>query len=510
MADVAFNNIPGNLLVPFFFWETNSGGTPSAGNARMLLVGQKTTAGGAAAGVPYGPIASETDAVAQFGMGSMLHTMYNIAVRNAPFQPVYALPLADPAGVAATGSININSGTALGVTGAAILLVMGRRVVVQINAADNAATTAAAIVAAINAANLPMTAAVDGTHSYQVNLTARHVGALGNAIIVKVATNEPNAITPTTAAVTALASGTGVPDLAAPLAALGDQEYDWIGAPYADTTSLNSVRDFLSDSAGRWSPIEQLFGHYTGVMFDTLSNLCTFGAGRNDQHVSIMGSTVSPTPPWEWAAALAAQEVQHLGTAPELSRPLQTLVLQGVLPPDDSSTRWDVTDRQALYSNGIGGYKVTVDGQVAIDRLVTTYQLSPQGVPDRTFLDIETMGQAMFVPRYMRNAVTNAHGRMALADDNPFGLSEICTVKDIRNTEIHAYNDLIALGVAENLPVFAANVVTVRNSSNPDRVDSFIPVDVVNQLRIFAGNGTYYQQFATASGQLSVPAPASS
>src|SRR5579885_1286252 len=171
---VSFNNIPGNLRVPFFYAEINSGGSPFQGNPRALLIGQKTGAGVAAAGVPYGPVQSEQDIIKQAGVGSMLHAMYNTYARNAPFQPVWILPLAEPAGVAATGQINVNTGTALGVAGAAILKIMGRRIVVQVNPADSAASTAAAMVAAINAANLPVTAAVDGTHSYDVDLTARH------------------------------------------------------------------------------------------------------------------------------------------------------------------------------------------------------------------------------------------------------------------------------------------------------------------------------------------------
>jgi phage tail sheath gpL-like len=71
-----FNTVPANTLVPFFWVEVNSGGTPFAGSSQLLLLGQKTSAGAAAAGVPYGPIASVADAVAQFGQGSMLVMMY--------------------------------------------------------------------------------------------------------------------------------------------------------------------------------------------------------------------------------------------------------------------------------------------------------------------------------------------------------------------------------------------------------------------------------------------------
>lgn len=504
MSDVSFNTIPGNLLPPFFFAEINSGGSPAAGNPVALYVAQKTTAGVAIAGVPYGPVHSEAEAVSQFGVGSMLHSMFNIARRNAPFQPFWALPLADPAGNAAAGSISINAGTALGVTGAAILRIMGRRIVVQVNAADTAATTAALVIAAINAANLPLTAAVNGTDSFTVDLTARHIGTSGNEISVKLATDEPNVLAAANCTVVGMTGGTGTPDFASALANLGDAEFDWIGGPYSDTTSLDDARDFLDDTAGRWSPMQQLYGHYTTTKFDTLSNLCSFGAGRNDQHATVMGAIKSPTPSWEWAAALAAQEVQHLGTAPELSRPMQTLVLEGVLPSDDRADWWDITDRQALYSNGIAGYRVTVDRRVAIDRMVTTYQKNAANVPDRTFMDTETMAQLMFVPRYFRNAIANEHGRKALADENPFGLSSIVTPKDLYNTCVHAYADLVAFGVAENLTLFAKSLVIVRDGSNANRVNAYIPIDVVNQLRIFAGNFTAFLQFQTASQQAAV------
>ncbi|MBI1202545.1 MAG: hypothetical protein GC182_08545 [Rhodopseudomonas sp.] len=504
MTAVSFNAIPGNLLVPFFYAEVNSGGTPYAGQARQLLVGQKTSAGTAAENVPYGPIQSESDVIAQAGVGSMLHTMYNLAKRNAPFQPVYMLPLADPAGAAATGSISVNAGDPLGVTGAAIFRLMGRRIAVQAKATDTAAQTAAAIATAINAALLPIIAAVDGTDTYKVDLTARHVGALGNGMVVKVATDEPNAITSSTVTVTAMSGGSGTPALDTALGNLGDQEYDWIAGPYADTESLNVMRDFLNDVSGRWSPYKQRYGHYTTVMFDTLSNLTTFGLARNDQHASIMGSVVSPTPVWEWAAALAAQEVEHLSTAPELSRPLQTLVLEGVLPPDDQTKWFDTENRQALYSSGIGGYTVSADKKVKIDRLVTTYQTTAVGAPDQTFLDIETMAQAQFVPRYFRNAISNKYPRHSWADDNPFNVATIATPKDLRNTSIHAATDLCALGVMENIDLFAQALVIERDANNADRANGFLPFDVVNQLRIFAGNFTTYLQYRTASGQAAV------
>lgn len=494
---VLFNNIPGNILVPFFYAEINSGGTPYQNDPRVVLIGQKLAGGTATAGTVIGPIQNQAEADAFFGVGSMLSAMFTIARRNAPFQPLYALPLADPAGAAAAGSLTF---TAPGITGAAILWALGRRIVFQVNASHTAAQVATNAAAAINAANLPFTAAVDGTIPAKVNVTARHAGALGNAQEVTFAKDESNVLTASNVTVVALTGGNGVPDLVAPLSSLGDQEYDFLAAPYSDTTSLNTVRDFLDDNAGRWSPIQQLYGHYWSAQVGTLSGLVTFGDTRNDQHATVIGTQRSPTPEWEWAAALAAKASAHLGDAPEVSRPLQTLTLDGVLPPRDRGVWWDIVDRQALYSDGIAGYKVRTDGLVAIDRVVTTYQKTAAGVSDGTFRDVETMYQLMFAVRYFKTAVSNRHSRQALADDNPFNLAEIATPKSIRNTLVHAYNDLVALGVLEKGDLFAQYVNVERDPNDANRVNAYLPVDVVNQLRVFAANMTAFLQYQTPSG----------
>ena len=500
---VLFTSIPGNLIVPFFYAEINSGGSPYQGQARLLLLGQKLAAGNAAAGVPIGPIQSQREADAMFGVGSMLAAMFAIGRRAAPFQPIWALPLADPAGAKAAGSITVS--TASAVTGAGVLYLLGRRLVFQVNAADAKETVAAAIAATINAAALPVTAAVGGTGSeHIVTVTALHFGATSNGLEVMVAVDEPNALTAANTTIVAMSGGTGIPALDTALANLGDDEFDFIAAPYSDTVSLNSVRTFLDGQSGRWSPIKQLYGHYFTASFGTLSTLVTLGNGRNDEHVSIIGSQASPTPLWEWAASLGAVAVAHLTDAPELSRPLQTLLLPGVLPPRDRSLWWDIADRQALYVDGISGYKVLIDGLVTIDRIVTTYQVTNAGVPDATFRDVETMAQLMFAVRYLRVGVSNRHSRQALADDNPFNLAEIATPKSVRNTLIHIYNDLVALGVAEKPDLFAQYVVVERDPNDATRLNAYLPLDVVNQLRVFAANVTAFLQYQSPSSDVNI------
>jgi phage tail sheath gpL-like len=495
---IPFNNVPANTLVPFNWFEFNSGGSPQAGASELLLVGQMLSSGAATPGVPYGPIQSQADAIKQFGLGSMLVSMYNAAVANAPTQEIWALPLSDPSGAAASGSVVF---TAPGVAGAGLLEVMGRLVSWQVNAADSAATVCANAVAAVNALNLPVTATVDGSSTAKMDLAAKHVGTMGNFISVAVVSNQPNVLNSTNAVITALAGGTGVPSLTTPLANLGSLPFDWIASPYSDATSLNSFQTLLNDATGRWSSYEQLYGHHTTVAAGNLSTQTTLGAGRNNQHETIVGVQFFRTPPWEWAAALGAQEVLNLSVPPTLSQPLQTLVLQNVLPPFDRTKWWAISDRQALYSAGIAATTVNASGQVVIDRMVTTYKTNAAGAPDTTFLDVETMAQGMYSLRYLRNAVATQHGRKAFAATNPFNVPTIATPADIANTLVHAYNDLVALGVTQDAADFANLLVVQQNATNVNRCDAYLPLEFVSQLRIFAANVTAFLQYFSASGE---------
>ena len=495
-AGVLFNAIPGNTLVPFAYFEVNSGGSPYQGQSRLLLVGQKLSGGSAPAGVPYGPVQSERELIGLAGVGSMLVDMYRGARVNAPFQPIWILPIAEPAGSAAAGSITVD--TAPGVTSVGVLRLCGVRLTVQTLSSDTAAQTATKIAAAVNAALIPMTAAVDGTNAAKVNLTARHAGTTSNGLDVYLPKREVNAFIGHTTIV-ALTGGAGTPSLTTPLANLGDDEFDWIAHPYTDTTSLDAFRLFLGDVSGRWSPSKMLFGHAISAAYGSLSTMVTLGNSRNDRHASILGSQAAPLPVWTRAAMLGGLAAAHLTDAPELSRPLQTLEMVGDLPPDDRSTWWAQPDRQALYVDGIAATRVTVDNRVVVDRVVTTEQVDVNGVPDATFRDIETLAQMMFAVRFFRAAVSAAHSRQALADDNPGKLQTITTPQDVKLTLIHAYQAQVNLGVLEKADLFAQFVVVERDQNDATRLNAYLPLDVVNQLRVFAANATTYLQYQQAA-----------
>jgi len=114
----------------------------------------------------------------------------------------------------------------------------------------------------------------------------------------------------------------------------------------------------------------------------------------------------------------------------------------------------------------------------------------------------------MYGIRYLRQKVTNAHGRQALADSNPGRLPHITTPTDIRNTLIHGYADLVALGVFEGLDLFARDVVVERDPVDPNRVNASLPLDHVNQLRVLAAAAVNYMQRREPADTLDIAVPA--
>jgi len=504
---VLFNNIPGNIRPPLFYAEFQSGGTPYQQNARLLLVGQKLDAGNATANHPV--MATDSTIGTLAGRNSMLHAMYQVARRNAPLLVIHILPLADAgAGVAATGKISVGEPT-LTFAQPLTVYVQGKRVRVVVLTSDTRANIATKIKDAINATDaLLVTAAINGTNTYEVDITCRHKGTVGNTIAIEAGLKEEDGPLGQTGSqcvltLTAMANGATDPDFSTGFANLGDDEYDWIAAPYGDSTSLGYASDLLNDISGRWSYAKQIYGHYICTNRGNVAALSSLGGGRNDPHSSIFPTYKFVSPDHEVVAALGAVVAAHLQDAPELSRPLQTLQLLGIIGPRLKSDRLSLSDRQTLYYDGISGYHVRRDGTVAIDRLTTTYQTNAWGDPDWTYLDVETMAQSMYGIRYLRSLVTSTHGRQSLANDNPGRLPHIVTPTDVRNTIVHGYTKLVRdEGVFENIDAFKSRLVVERDATDVNRINVSMPVDHVNQLRIVAVAVVNHMQLERASQAL--------
>jgi phage tail sheath gpL-like len=361
---------------------------------------------------------------------------------------------------------------------------------------DTSQTLAARLVAVINATEgCPVTAAVDADKG-KVLLTARHAGTPGNTIWLD--TDYYGTEGPVSRALFAfeqMSGGSGDPDFGPVLDTLSDDPYDWIVGPYTDGVNFAAFETLLNPVSGRWSPYQQIYGQYVGVSWGTVSQLMTQGSLWNSPTTSIFGVYRSASPSWCWAGALGGRIAAHLSQPVEMSRPLHTLDLIGILPPRLPEYRPNITDRNSLYYSGIGCYHVIGKQKVAsIDRVVTNYRVNEWGVPDASWLDLETRAQSMYIIRSLKAAVTGQYGRAALMDENPEGLQGVATPREIKAVIVHEYKRLNRLGLVENPDLFASSLIVERSLTDANRVDAYLPIDVVNQLRIIAVNATIFLQ----------------
>jgi phage tail sheath gpL-like len=483
---VSFNRIPPNLRVPLFWAEFDA---TQASYLQLpqpaCLLGHKLP-GGPANENEITLVSSSDVAAALFGSGSMLADMVDVYRRNDPAGELWCIAVPEPTGTKASGTLTF-AGTATA-AGTVAVYVGDRRYPVPVattSTADSLATALAAAIAADPFAQCSAAAAAGA-----VTLTARSAGTIGNATFVGVNLRGlvggeyvPAGLTVT---VTPFTGGSGDPDITDALAQLADAEYDFVGIPWSDPTTLDASQEAFGEGSGRWAWNIQLYGHAFSARADTASNLVTFGKTRNDPHMTILGYPEgSPTPPWRMCAALTAEAAVGLRADP--ARPLQTLPLIGtIIAP--RGQRFAIQDDQSLLFAGIATCYAGPDDVVRIQRSITTYQRDAWGLADPSWLDVQTPATLQLIVRETRNRILSKFPRAKLADDGTrVGAGQsVVTPSTIRAELVALYSELEEAALAENMTAFKTYLVVERDATDPNRVNVLFPPDLVNQLRIFA------------------------
>lgn len=493
----SFNFIPQSLRLPLFWAEVDSSRAGVFSDYRRAVIfGYKRTAGTGTAGTLV-RIGSLDQARVIGGAGSHLADVAAGWFANNAFDEVWAMPIAEPAaGVAATGTILV-AGPATA-SGTISLYIGGRKITVAVLSGDAATAIAAAIAAAVNAATDLVVTATAATAT--VTLTAKWKGIDGNYVDIRHSYRGalggealPAGVTLT---ITAMASGSGVPDLTAALANLGDQEFDTFVVPWTDTATLDALDTFLhhEGDSGRWAWAKQLYGHAYTAIDGTPGTLQTFGAARNGAHVTCFGYRGSPTPCWQRAAMYAANA--HRSAINDPARPFHTLELIGMLPatPD---LRYTKGEQNALAYDGISCAVETADGKCLIATSFTMYQKNKFGQDDDAFLKVQTLNTLSYILRSLRYRIQQRFPRHKLGnDDTRYGPGQaIATPATIKAVIVGHYREMEYLGIVENADAFVANLIVERNAQNPNRVDVLYPPDLVNQLDVFAVLAQYRLQY---------------
>lgn len=479
---INLDTIPVNLMLPGTYVEvaayTQDRGLPVMPRS-VLLLGQKT--GG---NVPTGVIERVTrvgQGADYFGPGSSLGLMADMARAANPFGDIYALALADnPAGVAARFTHTFTG--AASAARAVPLYSHGRKLAtVSIAAGDSAASIADKIAAAVNASqHFPFTA---GAAANVLTLTAKEKGEVGNdlGLYYRVWADEglPAGVT---YAIAQTVQGSGNPDIMDALGLLGDRWLTDIATPWRDSANLNGLRDFTT---GQWSGMvmkDVMAYHGLPGSYGAAS---TFLGTRNHLAECFMPTVTSPTPAFTWAAVIAA--VCAFEATQDPARPLQTVLLPGILPPPPED-RLDDTERNLMLLVD-GGSTFTVDaaGQVRIEYLRTTYKETANGAPDATFRDVEDVANAAYIRYAHRVTLNREFPRHKLADDvdDIEGRPNVARPKDVKAALVRLGERLLSGGHITDLEFYKSSLVAERDSraGGEDTVLVRAPIKQISQLR---------------------------
>ncbi len=481
---ITFNDIPANIRTPGVFTEINNSQAVSGLQLlqyRTLLLGQKLAAGTAPALTPV-RITSLPQAQVLFGIGSMLAIMAEAALVSGRTVELWAQPLADNgAGVASIGSLAF--GGAPTASGTVTAYIGGRKVQIGATTTDTPATLATAFAAAVNANTaLPVTAAVDGTITSQVNLTARNKGEAGNGIDVRVNYYGEALPAGLTATIVQPTGGTGNPDIAPAIAALGDEWFQTIAMPYTDAANLSLLEVELSS---RFGPMREIEGHAFAAAYGTHSSLGTLGDSRNSPHLTIVSAAGEPMPPYAKAAETAVIAAFYASIDP--ARPLQTLPYTYCLAPAEKD-RFTLEERNLLLFDGIATTLVNDSGVMQIERMVTTYKTNAAGGADTSYLDVETLFTLMTIRHDWRNTILNKYPRHKLANDGTrVGPGQsVVTPNTIKAEAVSKFREWERAGLVEDFDQYKRDMIVQRNASDPNRLDVLLPPNLINGLRVVA------------------------
>jgi phage tail sheath gpL-like len=483
-AAISFDSIPANLRNPLAYAEVDN---KKAGyfqqNSRTLFVGQSANI---VTEVPV-IVASVDWAKQTFGPGSQIARFVEAYRRNNSFNELWVLPLNDAAGATKASATVTFTGPATA-SGTVALYVGGEKVSVPVSRGDTATQIGASLVTQVtNNVNLPVTAS---NAAGVVTLTAKNAGTVGNKVPLNLNFRGvlANEVTPAgvTVEIVAFAGGATDPDVEEKLALIGSMDVAFYAHPYADTGSIAAFTAFLSQTGGRWDPMQ---GGKDGQAFTalagSLSALQTFGTSLNDENHTVIGYETSvPNDNIDVLGSYVAQASGSLAIDP--ARTCQTLELMGVITPPESS-RFTLSNRSTLLNSGIATLMYH-SGTPAIERAITTYQKNSYGQPDPSYLDVTTRATLSYIKKSVVYLITQKFPRSKLAEDGTkFGAGNaIVTPKDVRAELIAWYDTLQFIGLVQNPEGFEKELLVSLNPIDPNRLDILLPPTLVNNLIVCA------------------------
>ena len=355
-------NIP-ETMIPGTYTGYNYYAGPNglpANIQKVLLIGDKSSEGSIAANKPT-EVATEQEAIALAGAGSVLMQMYKAAKKAWKYAQISFLCYSVAGGSAASWAFTVTgTATAAGQVGVEC---NGVQIVTGVAKNDAAADIATAIAAEINnTPDAPFTAsAASGT----ITITAKCVGAYISTATGGLNVSAICTATGVTAGDITATAGVGTVSLETALAAAFPERYHIIVSPVSDSTNLGLLKNHLEAAA---APLEQRGQRaICAVVSASASAAKAVATAQNFErlHIAAVKNKINATA-WEIAACLGA--IFASNSKPNV--PMNGVAIPGLAIPA-TEDKWSGEEQDLLLYGGVIPL-VEEDSQLCIVRAVTT------------------------------------------------------------------------------------------------------------------------------------------
>lgn len=424
MSKINFSQIPDSLLVPGQYQEVdNSLAGTRTEIKRILLVGPFLATGTAKNGV-IERITSTIKAGEKFGYGSILSVMCEQFLSVNKNDELYALPITDN-GTAYSKTYKIAL-TEANQTGNIKITVNTNEINISVVKEDTAETIAGKIAASVNTMFNFFMNAVSGESAnedatWNITFNALNKGDYGIILNIE---SDNSKITFAEGSKTD-AADSPVSDWKVYFDAIGETRYNYIINAFNDE---NTLKKFAEELESRYSATRQIggrmFAYLKGEIGNTSENDSIVGKASkvNSPHICFIpivqtSSSINTNEfPIIFLTKIAAAAITELINDPSAN----TLGLEVAGITTNKSLLFE--ERQNLLTGGVATYNTDAQGNILIERLVTSYTTNSEGARDTSYLDIQIVETIDAIRTYINNeAKTRFKGWKLSSTNEDFG-----------------------------------------------------------------------------------------
>lgn len=411
-----FKQIPDTLLVPGTYQEIDNSLAGTTSTAKKILLVGLVLENAKAKECEVIRVTNAVKAAEHFGYGSQLAIMvenfYN--VNKESDIELYALPVLG-SGIAYEETFTVALKTAE--SGSIYVAINEKTATVNYSKSDTAESIAALVVASINSIfNSPVSASskvIESEDKNEVTLTVVSLAKGLEGIRVSfeaegVSFTSKNKID---------AKYTPIADWSKYFEALGNVRYNYFVLGMEDVDGLKAWSKELED---RYSAIRQisgrLFSYLSGNVGDITEEKSIIGKASkvNSPHIVILPYTDIVALPCGFITKIAITAINKLASDPAANT--YYLEVKDLEALKEIATK----EREELLQSGVATWIIDHEGNVRIERLVTSYTKNADGAKDTSYLDVQIVETVDAIRDYINNEARKRFGSWKLANTEEY------------------------------------------------------------------------------------------